>query len=116
MSQFKLNNTFEKRKSEACRISDKYKGRVPIIVEVNDSSKREITLDKNKYLVPFDLTAGQFLFIIRKRIKIEPEKALFIFFNNTLPSTADTVGCIYKEKKDKDGFLYATISLESTFG
>lgn len=40
-----------------------------------------------RYLVPSDLTVGQFVYVIRKRIKLEPEKAIFIFVNNTLPST-----------------------------
>ena len=36
-------------------------------------------IDKKKYLVPCDLTVGQFVYVIRKRIKLKPEKALFIY-------------------------------------
>ena len=49
-------------------------------------------------------------------MNIEPAKALFIFFNNSLSPTSDTMGNIYNNNKDIDGFLYAIISLESTFG
>uniref|UniRef100_A0A493TIL6 GABA type A receptor associated protein like 1 n=1 Tax=Anas platyrhynchos platyrhynchos TaxID=8840 RepID=A0A493TIL6_ANAPP len=42
-------------------------------------------LDKRKYLVPSDLTVGQFYFLIRKRIHLRPEDALFFFVNNTIP-------------------------------
>jgi GABA(A) receptor-associated protein len=116
MSKFKLNNTFEKRKKESGRIIIKYNNRIPIIVEVNKQHLNELILDKYKYLVPFDLTVGQFLYVLRKRLKISSEKALFILFNNELPPNSDMVSNVYKNKKDDDGFLYATVSLESTFG
>ncbi len=54
-----------------------------MIVEKVDKSDIT-TIDKKKYLVPADLTVGQFVFVIRKRIKLEPEKAIFIFVNNVL--------------------------------
>ena len=37
--------------------------------------------------MPADLTVGQFVYVIRKRIKLSPEKAIFIFINNVLPPT-----------------------------
>jgi GABA(A) receptor-associated protein len=44
-------------------------------------------IDKKKYLVPSDLTVGQFVYVIRKRIKLSSEKAIFIFCNNSMPPT-----------------------------
>lgn len=116
MSVFKEKNTFEKRRSESERIMAKYPDRIPIIVEVAEQAKDDIVLDKYKYLVPCDIDMSHFIFIVRKRVKLEPEKALFMFFGNTLCRTSNTVGHVYKENKDKDGFLYAVISLENTFG
>ncbi len=40
-----------------------------------------------RYLVPADLTVGQFVYVIRKRIKLSAEKAIFIFVDNVLPPT-----------------------------
>lgn len=110
---FKLQHDFQKRANESARICKKYIDRIPIIVESIDGG---IKLDKTKYLTPHDLTVGQFLYVIRKRIKLEPEKALFMFFNNTLQPATSLMNHVYKQHKDKDGFLYATVSLESTFG
>jgi hypothetical protein len=72
------------------------------------------TIDKKKYLVPADLTVGQFVYVIRKRIKLSPEKAIFIFVDEVLPPTAALMSSIYEEHKDEDGFLYITyvISLQ----
>ncbi|XP_021889078.1 autophagy-related protein 8B-like, partial [Carica papaya] len=73
-------------------------------------------IDKKKYLVPADLTVGQFVYVVRKRIKLSPEKAIFVFVKNTLPPTASLMSAIYDENKDEDGFLYMTYSGENTFG
>ena len=61
-------------------------------------------------------TVGEFVYIIRKRIKLGPEQAMFIFTNNILPPTASSIYSIYQEHRDDDGFLYLVYSLENTFG
>ncbi|KAE9160601.1 hypothetical protein PF004_g31123 [Phytophthora fragariae] len=90
---------------------------IQVICEKADRSNIP-DIDKKKYLVPADLTVGQFVYVIRKRIKLSSEKAIFIFIfiNNVLPPTAVLLSNIYKEQKDSDGFLYVTYSGENTFG
>ena len=73
-------------------------------------------IDKNKYLVPSDLTVGQFVYVIRKRMKLPAEKTIFVFVNRQLPSTAALLSTVYKDNADADGFLYVTYSGENTFG
>ncbi|CAD1472857.1 unnamed protein product, partial [Heterotrigona itama] len=66
------------------------------IVIVEKAPKAKISdLDKQKYLVPSDLTVGQFYFLIRKRIHLRPEDALFFFVNNIIPPTSATMGSLY---------------------
>eukprot|EP00897_Mesotaenium_endlicherianum_P001140 jgi/Mesen1/11026/ME000098S10413 len=114
-SAFKQEHSLDKRQAEAARIRDKYPDRIPVIVE--KARKSDIPdIDKKKYLVPADLTVGQFVYVIRKRIKLNPEKAIFIFVDNILPPTAALMASIYEEHKDQDGFLYITYSGENTFG
>ncbi|THW67096.1 light chain 3 [Aureobasidium pullulans] len=114
-SKFKDEHPFEKRKAEAERIRVKYTDRIPVICEKVEKSDIA-TIDKKKYLVPADLTVGQFVYVIRKRIKLSPEKAIFIFVDEVLPPTAALMSSIYEEHKDEDGFLYITYSGENTFG
>ena len=87
---------------------------------------------------------GQFVYVVRKRIKLSAEKAIFIFVKNILPPTGNNkikhqtsisylcvvlshpnvcfvsaaamMSAIYEENKDEDGFLYMTYSGENTFG
>jgi GABA(A) receptor-associated protein len=113
---FKENISFDKRKAESINIINKYPNRIPIIVEINKKYKKNLLLDKRKYLVPGDLNIGQFLYVIRKRMLLEPNKALFMFVNNSIPPTSNTIHMVYDTHKDADGFLYFTVSLENTFG
>ncbi|KAM0848729.1 hypothetical protein ACQ4PT_054196 [Festuca glaucescens] len=114
-SSFKLEHPLERRQAEANRIREKYHDRIPVIVE--KAGKSDIPdIDKKKYLVPADLTVGQFMYVVRKRIKLGAEKAIFIFVKDTLPPTAALMSAIYEENKDEDGFLYMTYSGENTFG
>ncbi|CAN6988280.1 unnamed protein product [Brassica rapa subsp. trilocularis] len=120
-----------KRSAEAARIREKYPDRILVIVEKGEKSDIP-TIDKKKYLVPADLTVGQFVYVIHKRIKLSAEKAIFIFISksyhfvdNVLPPTRTLISSYllcalmsagYEEKKDDDGFLYVTYSGENTFG
>ncbi|KAK9103125.1 hypothetical protein Sjap_020379 [Stephania japonica] len=125
-SYFKQEHDLEKRRAEAARIREKYPDRIPVIVEKAERSdipnidkKNFLVLPRkvrDRYLVPADLTVGQFVYVIRKRIKLSAEKAIFIFVDNVLPPTAAIMSKIYDEKKDEDGFLYVTYSGENTFG
>jgi GABA(A) receptor-associated protein len=115
LSEFKKKNSIDKRIKESNKIRAKYEDRIPIIVEKSSKSKLQ-DIDKNKFLVPETLTIGQFLYIIRKRVKLNSNDALFIFINNILPCTSSCISNIYNEHKDTDGFLYIQYTEESTFG
>jgi|LauGreDrversion4_2_1035121.scaffolds.fasta_scaffold00184_26 GABA(A) receptor-associated protein len=116
--QFKKKHSFEDRKKESERVINVYPERVPIICERSNStsSKTIPDIDKQKYLVPRDLTVGQFMFVIRKRIKLAPEIALYFFINGTIPPSSELLSNIYSNHVDKDGFLYVEYSGENTFG
>lgn len=114
--EFKKLHSFEKRKAEAQRILDKYPERIPVVVTINPKEKDLPKLDKNKYLVPGDITVGAFLYIVRKRLKIGPEKGVFMFFNDVLQPTSKLMREIYEEEKDDDLFLYCSIAGQNTFG
>ncbi|KAE8656535.1 Autophagy-related protein 8C [Hibiscus syriacus] len=94
-SSFKLEHPLEKRQDEVARIRAKYPDRIPVrIFKLLLRRLERVTfliLIKKKYLVPADLTVGQFVYVVRKRIKLKlsAEKAIFVFVNNTLPPTGE---------------------------
>jgi GABA(A) receptor-associated protein len=116
MISYKKRIPFETRKAESTRMLEKYKDKIPIVVEKNYKLAINPDIDKSKYLVPYDLSFGEFLQVIRKRTKIDPNQALFAFIDNKLPCTNDIMINIYKNHADDDGFLYIIYSMENTFG
>jgi GABA(A) receptor-associated protein len=50
------------------------------------------TPSARRYLVPTDLTVGQFLYVLRKRVSVPAEKAIFIFVGNSMPSSCTWQG------------------------
>lgn len=114
-SKFKDEHPFEKRRAEAERIRQKYQDRIPVICEKVEKSDIA-TIDKKKYLVPADLTAGQFMYVIRKRIQLPAEKALFIYVDEVIAPSSAMMSSVYDEHKDEDGFLYIVYASENTFG
>ncbi len=111
---FKTKYNFDSRYNEAKKVINKYPDRIPIICEKHKYDQPSI--DKIKYLVPWDLTIGQFIWVIRQRLKLASEEALFITINGFILPTNSIVGHIYYDYKDKDGFLYVTYTKENTFG
>ena len=115
-SVYKNNYSFQQRLNESKRVLLKYPDRIPVICEKLQNQKDLPDIDKYKYLVPYDLTLGQFIYIIRQRLKLQPDEAMFLFANNKLMSINHTIMNIYYYEKDPDGFLYIKYSKENTFG
>lgn len=115
---FSQQTSLEKRKEEGKKIFQKYNGeRVPVIVERAASSAKTVPLiDKKKFLVPQNLLFGQFVHVIRKRIKLAPNQAIFLYVNNVLPASSLTMGQLFEEHKNQDDFLYVLYAGEQTFG
>ncbi|XP_065859841.1 autophagy-related protein 8i-like [Euphorbia lathyris] len=112
---FKDEFSFEERLEESRDIIAKYPDRVPVIAE--RYCKTDLPqMEKKKYLVPRDMSVGQFIHVLNRRLHLTPGKALFVFVKDTLPQTGTLMGSLYESFKDEDGFLYMCYSSEKTFG
>ena len=110
--------SFFERSKEASRIMSKYTDRIPVICEKNRRDLGCPDIDKHKYLVPQNITLGQFMYVIRKRIMLPASSALFLFVGDdsvVLPVSLEMEE-IYHRFKNKDGFLYILYSRENVFG
>jgi GABA(A) receptor-associated protein len=113
ITKFKLIE-FDSRKHESSKLVNKFPDRIPVIID--KATKESPSIDRNKFLVPKDITIGQFMYIVRNRTKLNKDEAIFLYVNNTLPNSTELMSSIYSKYKDKDGFLYISYSIESTFG
>jgi GABA(A) receptor-associated protein len=105
--------------NEGHKIREKFPSRIPVYItraKNNSTSHALPEIQKNKYLVPCDLTVGQFIYIIRKQLQVNPEMAIFIFVKNNLPTTGMLMKELYAQYGDSDGLLRMQYTSESTFG
>ena len=111
---FKSKYSFDKRSSDAQKILIQYPSRIPIICERVTTKVPQ--LDRTKYLCPDDLSLGNFMYVIRKRMKMAPEEAMYLFVNGRILPVSKILGEIYEKHRDEDGFLYINYDSEATFG
>ena len=103
---------------EVLRIQMKYPDRIPVLVIRSSTSQKDIPLiDKTKYLVPMSLTVGDFIYVIRRRLKMGSDQALFLFTEKSIvPPLSMGMLDLYKNHASSDGMLRIFYSGESVFG
>ena len=105
-----------KRKENVERILREWPDRIPIVVTPAPSSSVP-QLDRSKFLVNKDITVGQFVYVVRKRITLSPDKALFFLVDGKfMPPNSATVGEMYAMHKRDDKLLVLQYCFESVFG
>ncbi|KPP66294.1 microtubule-associated proteins 1A/1B light chain 3C-like [Scleropages formosus] len=114
---FKERKSFAQRKQEVDVIREKFPGKVPVILERYRREKYLPLLEKTKFLVPEELTMTQFVGVVRNRLCLTPRHAFYILINNRgIASMSLTMGEVYREHQDADGFLYMTYASQEAFG
>ena len=113
---FKQQFSLADRFLDSKRVLDKYCDRIPVICEKAYSQKELPDIDKCKYLVPIDFTLGQFMYIIRQRLQLRSDEALFFLISSSIHSSSTIISQLYDFHKDDDGFLYIQYCKENTFG
>jgi GABA(A) receptor-associated protein len=112
---------FDKLQKSIMIIKQKFPNKIPVIVTKSNVKNTDIPDPAPgkkyvKYLVPNDITVGQFVYTIRKKMNLQPEKAIFIFVNNKIPPTSMMMSQLYDKEKGDSGYLLMTYSGENTFG
>lgn len=87
------------------------KNRVPLII------RTKISLNRKKFLINNDNTLGSFMFFLQtQHIHIKKSESLYIFFNNKILNPNIKFSTLYTNYKSDDGFLYADLVIENSFG
>ena len=98
------------RKQMSEKLMKLYPDKIPIICEKDPRSKLK-DIEKTKYLMPKDLTVSQFHLIIRNKIELNSEEALYLLAiakHSEISIVGETrIGDIYEKYASKeDGILY----------
>ncbi|XP_041931007.1 microtubule-associated proteins 1A/1B light chain 3C isoform X2 [Alosa alosa] len=101
---------FKQRKCLATRKDE-------VIVERYFREKQFPLLDKSKFLVPFELTMGQFISLLRSKIDLDSTQALYLLVSEKhMTCMTASMGEVYSQYRDQDGFLYMTYASQDMFG
>ncbi|RUS86955.1 hypothetical protein EGW08_005280 [Elysia chlorotica] len=97
-------------------LREEKEGKHGVIVSKNPLSDI-YDIDKTHYLVPGAMTVAQFIYIIRQHIQWPVERPLFLFVGRAVhvPAATFTIGEVYQEYKNEDGFLHVVYSGENAF-
>ncbi|TKR89358.1 hypothetical protein L596_013474 [Steinernema carpocapsae] len=113
---YKERYSLEKRQAKARNVLHGHSVHVPVVCEKASGSRLE-HLKQDCYKVASNITIGTFLVIIRERLSLTEDEAIFLFAKNAIMSTTKTMAEVYDEFKDEeDGFLYLTYQEESVYG
>ncbi|XP_069501306.1 microtubule-associated proteins 1A/1B light chain 3C-like isoform X1 [Ambystoma mexicanum] len=114
---FKLGKCLATRKREVIGMRTKFPTKLPVIVERYHRETYLPHLDKTKFLVPKDMTVGQFMAILRSRMPLSHAHTFyFLLGNRTLPTVSMNMSEVYAAHRDEDGFLYLTYASQEVFG
>lgn len=116
LEDFKTKHPIEKRLYECSKIKLKYPTKAPTIIQPLNVDVKDI--DRKKFLINREMEVAKVFSMIRARIGLNQSESMFIFIGRKtlLAMSQLTIGEIYDQYADPDGFLYLYYSMESTFG
>lgn len=111
-----LSEPLEERQARSLRLIKRFPTKYPVIID--RASRFDPHLEKHKFLVDADTTISQMMHLLRKNIKLSPEKGMYFFSEGILLSGNTTIGHLRHvcSLKYNDGFTYLFYSVENTFG
>ena len=106
-----------KLRESILKIRTKYPDKIPIFVLKSKADKILPEINVNKFVVPAEITIGELMNVVRKKISLSPEVSMFFFINeNVMPCVSDRIGSLYEQYKNDDNLLLIYYCGENTFG
>ena len=116
-SSYKMKYNLDERKQQSELILCKYPSYIPVIVECDSSIG---VMKKQKFLVPHDVSCSHIIIAIRKQLKLDSSKSLFIFCNDCILCPTEIINTAYQKyistQTDGDKFFHVYVTCENTFG
>ncbi|OMJ80015.1 hypothetical protein SteCoe_19838 [Stentor coeruleus] len=106
--------SFEARREKSANLLSENPGKIPVVMLKGKNSKLE--LEKHLYLVSNQLTLAEFLYSIRKSIRIDKSEGFYLFVSDRLPPLNLHMLQLYQRSSEDDGFLYITYTTQEDKG
>jgi GABA(A) receptor-associated protein len=111
---FKKKYTYHERTIKSFNLLKKYPDRIPIVCTIGDKNLPKFK--KTRYLVPRNIILVEFIYLLRKRIKLPRQMSMYLLIGSNIQVSSQLVSRVYEDYKDRDGFLYIQCFGENTFG
>ena len=95
------------------RLLQKHPRHVPTIFSCGDHTT---PMARSRFLIPEDMTGAQLHYVVRRRLTLEKEHALFLFAQKHLVPTHSTARELYQKYPGPDGHLHIVYARENVFG
>lgn len=112
----KKSNEYSIKSEDLERLLSKHPHSIPVYLSKAPQSKTTPDLPKKKYLIPYEYSIANVMFLIRKSASLRQDQAIFLFINNEIPPQSMILQQAYDKYKSADGLLRITYALENTFG
>lgn len=109
-----LNTPLVDRMRESRRIREKYRDRIPVLIDID--RRLQDRMKKFKYLVPMEHTLATFFQYVKSKVIINPIDALYVTANDAMPPLSYRLDRLYQEFPRVDGFMLLKFRLETSFG
>ena len=86
------------------------------VAAVIESDGQLPAMPNDKFLLPMDLTGAQLSYIIRRRLTLQKESALFLLCDGRLVAASTTMRELRARHASADGFVYIEYTAENSFG
>ncbi|KAI5858878.1 autophagy protein Atg8 ubiquitin like protein [Tricharina praecox] len=87
-----------------------------MLEHARSTQRHRLELVSSVFLCPPDLRLSEFMYNVRRKTKMPANIAVFLMADGLLVSLATTMGELYQQARDDDGWLYIVWTEESTFG
>lgn len=99
------------------RLLSRHPHSIPVYISKASNANHTVPdIRKNKFLIPYEYTIANVMYLIRKSTAIRPDQAIFLFIKNDMPPQSMMLQQAYDKYKSPDGLLRITYALENTFG
>ena len=112
--KYKDTHSFEERQADCTRLKNQYPNRIPVILEFDSMFHK--TAEKERFLVPDDLTLAQFMFAIRTQLKLTPAEGVYLMCKGKFIPNTDFFLEIGEKYSEPCGNVFMRLYKENTFG
>lgn len=117
IADYQKAHSLSERNRQYKTIIAKNGDKFPVIIEkLKNVSNILPDLEKNKFLMQNDMFINQVIYILNKKLELNSSESIYLFANDTLLNTSESLASIYQKHKDPDGFLYLFYTAENVFG